>query len=108
MDLRGDPTKVLATLAQSFDLNTQQKALVSRLQDLIDLLSGREIPSVTLDLSLIRPFDYYTGIVFEVVSHQQRQLLGQGGRYDDLLAVYDTANTSENEGLSRYWLCAEY
>ena len=54
---------------------------------MVDLLEGH--PSVTLDLSLIQTFDYYTGIVFEVVSstHGQR-VLGQGGRYDQLLSLY--------------------
>ena len=89
MDLRGTPTNVLKTLANDFALNEHQQTLVDRLKRLIELLSSRNSPPVTLDLSLIRPFDYYTGIVFEVVSNQHSQLLGQGGRYDDLLAVYD-------------------
>jgi len=37
-----------------------------------------------LDLSLIQTLDYYTGIVFEV-SDIQTRILGQGGRYDQLL-----------------------
>ncbi len=103
MDLRGEPAAVLTKLATDFELDAQQQTLVDRLKSLIALLSAKrehavKLPSVTLDLSLIRPFDYYTGIVFEVVSRQRRQLLGQGGRYDDLLAVYDTASRSESKG----------
>ena len=98
MDLRGKPKAVLQKLANNFTLDEQQQTLVNRLDQLIELLNQRNVPALTLDLSLIRPFDYYTGIVFEVVSNQQRQLLGQGGRYDDLLAVYDTANTLEEKG----------
>ncbi|MEL7332406.1 MAG: ATP phosphoribosyltransferase regulatory subunit [Cyanobacteria bacterium J06560_2] len=99
MDLRGQPAEVLRTLTYDFQLNERQQALVGQLKDLIELLKTRNtLPKITLDLSLIRPFDYYTGIVFEVVSHQHKQLLGQGGRYDDLLAVYDTANDSESKG----------
>ncbi len=107
MDLRGEPAAVLAQLAAEFDLDKQQQALVDRLKALISLLNARreperensvKLPPMTLDLSLIRPFDYYTGIVFEIVSRQQRQLLGQGGRYDDLLAVYDTASDSAEKG----------
>jgi ATP phosphoribosyltransferase regulatory subunit len=39
---------------------------------------------------LIQPFDYYTGLVFEVVADtpQGRQVVGQGGRYDNLLGVF--------------------
>ncbi|MEO1619481.1 MAG: ATP phosphoribosyltransferase regulatory subunit [Cyanobacteria bacterium J06632_3] len=91
MDLRGEPAAVLEKLSQ-FDLSDEQKAIASQLKSLIELLGternlGIAVPSIILDLSLIRPFDYYTGIVFEVVGNGQR--LGQGGRYDELLSVYD-------------------
>ncbi|KPQ37734.1 MAG: ATP phosphoribosyltransferase regulatory subunit HisZ [Phormidesmis priestleyi Ana] len=86
--LRGEPATVLARLNE-FELDEQQQAIVDRLKSLIELLKANpSAPAVVLDLSLIRPFDYYTGIVFEVVSRSNRQL-GQGGRYDDLLAEYD-------------------
>jgi ATP phosphoribosyltransferase regulatory subunit len=47
-------------------------------------------PPLILDLSLIQTFDYYTGLVFEVVSPPELgcQVLGQGGRYDHLLGVF--------------------
>ena len=98
MDLRGEPGTVFAELA-AFDLDPEQQAIANRLKSLIELLSqerqqGVDVPAVVLDLSLIRPFDYYTGIVFEVVSSRQHQRLGQGGRYDDLLAVYDPSQES--------------
>jgi ATP phosphoribosyltransferase regulatory subunit len=45
---------------------------------------------LTLDLSLVQTFDYYTGLVFEVVSDTDtnQRVLGQGGRYDQLLGLY--------------------
>lgn len=96
MDLRGAPSEIFVKLAD-FDLNEEQRAIASQLKSLVDLLSvqrqkGIKIPSVILDLSLIRPFDYYTGIVFEVINSAQR--VGQGGRYDDLLSVYDPVPNS--------------
>ncbi|PSB67588.1 ATP phosphoribosyltransferase regulatory subunit, partial [filamentous cyanobacterium CCP1] len=36
----------------------------------------------------IQTIDYYTGIVFEVVSPSGQRILGQGGRYDHLLSLY--------------------
>lgn len=95
MDLRGEPKAVLAKLSE-LDLEADQQAIVFRLKSLIALFEqereqGIPVPPVILDLSLIRPFDYYTGIVFEIVSQRSRQTLGQGGRYDDLLALYDTS-----------------
>ncbi|MBE9075782.1 ATP phosphoribosyltransferase regulatory subunit [Romeria aff. gracilis LEGE 07310] len=86
MDLRGQPQAVLRSL-QAFDLDLDQQAIVSHLKGLVELFETVEqAPALILDLSLIRTYDYYTGIVFEVVG--QRRILGQGGRYDHLLGVY--------------------
>ncbi len=98
MNLRGAPSAVFTAIAD-FDLTSAQTAIVDRLKALIELLEtqrqqGVNVPAIVLDLSLIRPFDYYTGIVFEVVSSDRSQLLGQGGRYDKLLSVYDTRRDS--------------
>lgn len=97
LDLRGHPADVLQKVA-SLDLNTPQqiealshlKSLVSLLDECSSIQSGhsQHFPLI-LDLSLIRTFDYYTGTVFEVVSDtEQAQILGQGGRYDQLLGLY--------------------
>ena len=102
MSLRGDPKTVLTKL-NSISLTDAQKEIVDRLSSLVDLLHleqshGTPIPPIVFDLSLIRPFDYYTGIVFEIASGASKQTLGQGGRYDELLAVYDTRDTQAAKG----------
>ncbi|MEM6449122.1 MAG: ATP phosphoribosyltransferase regulatory subunit [Cyanobacteria bacterium P01_D01_bin.105] len=102
MSLRGEPATVLIKLSQ-LDLTDEQSEIVNRLKSLIELLSleesqGTNLPPIVLDLSLIRPFDYYTGIVFEIASDNSKQMLGQGGRYDELLAVYDTRNHTDAKG----------
>ncbi|MEO1591541.1 MAG: ATP phosphoribosyltransferase regulatory subunit [Cyanobacteria bacterium J06632_22] len=89
LDLRGAPKQVLTTVSQ-FDLSDEQRQRVGNLKSLIELLE-QVMPKdlrMTLDLSLIQPFDYYTGIVFEVISADAREVLAQGGRYDDLLSLY--------------------
>ncbi len=91
LDLRGNPDRVLAKLA-TLDLDDRHQATISNLQALVKLLtasSPHPLPLV-LDLSLIQTFDYYTGIVFEAVSitNDNAHVLGQGGRYDRLLALY--------------------
>jgi ATP phosphoribosyltransferase regulatory subunit len=91
MDLRGKPEDVLQRVsALVFDKN--QRNAVNNLKSLTELLQ-ESLPnagSIVLDLSLIRTFDYYTGIVFEVVSQTSigQIVLGQGGRYDQLLGLY--------------------
>lgn len=87
LDLRGDPAQVLQKVAQ-LSLDPPQHETVANLKSLVEVLTPH--PSVTLDLSLIQTFDYYTGVVFEVVSDAEsgQRVLGQGGRYDQLLGLY--------------------
>jgi ATP phosphoribosyltransferase regulatory subunit len=92
LDLRGRPADVLQQVS-SLDLDEPQRAIVNRLKALMELLQASALspiplPSLVLDLSLIQPIDYYTGIVFEVVGPSGRRVLGQGGRYDQLLGLY--------------------
>jgi ATP phosphoribosyltransferase regulatory subunit len=90
-DLRGRPEDVLQKVA-SLNLDSAEQRIVNQLKSLIELLnesSPTPIPLI-LDLSLVQTFDYYTGIVFEVVSDTDtnQRVLGQGGRYDQLLGLY--------------------
>lgn len=97
LDLRGQPEDVLQALG-TLDLGPGGQESLNRLKSLVALL--REVPPahgevtyrppLILDLSLIQTFDYYTGLVFEVVSPPELgcQVLGQGGRYDHLLEVF--------------------
>ncbi|NJL38563.1 MAG: ATP phosphoribosyltransferase regulatory subunit [Leptolyngbyaceae cyanobacterium SM1_4_3] len=106
LDLRGHPADVLQRVS-SLNLDDSQRATVSALKSLMEVLQATfeaaelgamrssspvEViaPSLILDLSLIQTFDYYTGIVFEVVGDAAtgRRVLGQGGRYDQLLGIY--------------------
>lgn len=100
-DLRGRPADVLQRVA-TLDLDASQQESLENLKSLIDLLgdysasssktdsSPNQHNTLILDLSLIQPIDYYTGIVFEIVSETDtgQRILGQGGRYDRLLSLY--------------------
>ncbi|MDB9537565.1 ATP phosphoribosyltransferase regulatory subunit [Dolichospermum planctonicum CS-1226] len=90
LDLRGDSQEVLEKVS-SLHLEPDQHEAINNLKSLVELLEGK-FPLI-LDLSLIQTIDYYTGIVFEVVSdtvntNTQAQVLGRGGRYDQLLGLY--------------------
>ncbi|MFM5902309.1 MAG: ATP phosphoribosyltransferase regulatory subunit [Dolichospermum sp.] len=87
LDLRGDSREVLEKVS-SLHLEPDQQEAINNLKSLVELLEGK-FPFI-LDLSLIQTIDYYTGIVFEVVSdtNSQAQVLGRGGRYDQLLGLY--------------------
>jgi ATP phosphoribosyltransferase regulatory subunit len=96
MDLRGRPQDVLQAVSQ-LPLTPEQQAIVNELKSLVELLDrAKPDAPVILDLSLVQSFDYYTGIVFEVVVNtpQGRQVVGKGGRYDNLLGVFDPKGRS--------------
>ena len=49
--------------------------------------------SVTIDLTLARGLNYYTGIIFEVkAKNVQIGSIGGGGRYDDLTGLFGVPN----------------
>ncbi|MBW4555341.1 MAG: ATP phosphoribosyltransferase regulatory subunit [Trichormus sp. ATA11-4-KO1] len=89
MDLRGDSADVLQKVS-SLGLDAEQQEIVNNLKSLVELLKSEGEFPLILDLSLIQTIDYYTGIVFEVVSDtgSQARVLGRGGRYDKLLGLY--------------------
>ncbi|MEL4897382.1 ATP phosphoribosyltransferase regulatory subunit [Crocosphaera sp. Alani8] len=90
-NLRGKPEDVLSKVL-NLSLDETGKNCLNNLKSLIDLVhnSASQPLPLTLDLSLIQTFDYYTGITFKVIeqTNNKLQTLGQGGRYDQLLGVY--------------------
>jgi histidyl-tRNA synthetase len=65
-------------------------ASVKELQKLMRLLDGSGITNAVFDITLMRGFDYYTDIVFEVFDNNpenNRSMFG-GGRYDGLVGLF--------------------
>lgn len=59
---------------------------LEQLYDFVDKLSLSGY--LNFDLSLLRNFDYYTGVVFEAFATELGYLLCGGGRYDNLIQKY--------------------
>jgi len=60
------------------------------LKKLIEMLKDARVPNVTFDITIMRGFDYYTGIVFEMFDNKpdnNRSMMG-GGRYDGLVGLF--------------------
>lgn len=60
------------------------------LKKLIDMLGDVRVPNVVFDITIMRGFDYYTGIVFEIFDKHpdnNRSMMG-GGRYDGLVGLF--------------------
>lgn len=62
----------------------------TELEGFIEALKERGMTNVIFDPSIVRGFDYYTGIVFEAFdtnTENPRAIFG-GGRYDNLIALF--------------------
>lgn len=70
------------------DLKNSQA--VKEVQALFTLLGEHQITTVTFDIALMRGFDYYTDIVFEVfdLAPENNRAMFGGGRYDGLVGAY--------------------
>ncbi|HEU5424358.1 MAG TPA: histidine--tRNA ligase [Nitrolancea sp.] len=89
--LRGEPAEVLAELRQRLAGLDEAQAGVSDLDLIFGYLRdmGANPSQYTLDLSLARGLDYYTGPVFEAVVEEPKiGSLGGGGRYDGLIGTF--------------------
>jgi len=87
--------QTLATIVRAKNLHELPEELqahesVKDLLSFLDKLKARGIENTAFEISLVRGFDYYTGIVFELYDTSpanNRSLFG-GGRYDDLVSIF--------------------
>lgn len=63
---------------------------VLEIKELQEKLAEIEIKNAVFSPTLMRGFDYYTGIVFEIfdTNPENRRAIFGGGRYDDLLSIF--------------------
>lgn len=79
-------TKQLHHLPEVIREHESAKELAS----LMAMLKEARITNVVFDITVMRGFDYYTGIVFEMFDHNpenNRAMMG-GGRYDGLVGLF--------------------
>ena len=67
-----------------------ESSAVKEVQQLFTLLREQGVTSAVFDIALMRGFDYYTGIVFEVFDNHpdNRRAMFGGGRYDGLVGLF--------------------
>ncbi|MBN1299345.1 MAG: ATP phosphoribosyltransferase regulatory subunit [Actinobacteria bacterium] len=59
------------------------------LSGICSLLKELELDNyLSIDLSVLRDFDYYSGLIFEIYCPGVAELLGSGGRYDGLIKKF--------------------
>lgn len=106
--LRADVTRLLDRRAKLDDFPERLSALIEKMKTdaLLDQLARTtsskyleelrrqlellDVHNMTVDTSITRGFDYYTGMVFEVfdTDESNRRSLFGGGRYDNLLGLF--------------------
>jgi histidyl-tRNA synthetase len=82
---RSDPLKAIEEATDSLVAEEKEKLI-----GLISAFHARGMTNVVFDPEIVRGFDYYTGIVFEVYDtnpENPRAILG-GGRYDGLVQMF--------------------
>lgn len=81
---------VNAGTVDELPVELSQITAVTQLKDLFDHLQKSGVTNVRFDVTLMRGFDYYTGMVFEVFDlhpDNNRSMFG-GGRYDGLVGLF--------------------
>jgi histidyl-tRNA synthetase len=62
---------------------------VREIEYILDNCNSLGVSNITVDFSLARGLNYYTGIIFEVTANTvQMGSIGGGGRYDDLTGLF--------------------
>ncbi len=86
---------------------------VAELQFIVDTIEkiGLQSAILTLDVTLARGLNYYTGAIFEVVTNKVKMgSIGGGGRYDDLTSIFglkDLSGIGISFGLDRIYIVLE-
>ncbi|MEN3202375.1 MAG: ATP phosphoribosyltransferase regulatory subunit [Atribacterota bacterium] len=80
---------LLENLAPLFPENEKWQKAIQELLDTWAILEDFELSEyLSVNIGLVRDFDYYTGIIFEGFSPQVGYPLLAGGRYDELFQIF--------------------
>lgn len=82
--------KSLADMPESI----RESKAMREIQILFTLLKENNVTNARFDVSLMRGFDYYTDVVFEIfdTDEQNNRALFGGGRYDGLVSLFGVEN----------------
>jgi len=97
LSIEGDTFQKLSAAENLFQDNTTAKKGLEEIYFLINYSQQSQISNlkseITIDFTLARGLNYYTGIIFEVkAKNVQMGSIGGGGRYDDLTGTFDVPN----------------
>ncbi|MCL5245417.1 histidine--tRNA ligase [Cellulophaga sp. 20_2_10] len=112
--LSGTNTEQLQILAELLKDSKEGAKGVEELTFIIDAVEklGLQSANLTIDVTLARGLNYYTGAIFEVGAPAGVKMgsIGGGGRYDDLTGIFglkDVSGVGISFGLDRIYLVLE-
>jgi len=87
LNISGSNKEKLSTLQNMFANNETAKKGIEEISFIIDNLKSSNL---TIDFTLARGLNYYTGIIFEATAPAEVKMgsIGGGGRYDDLTGLF--------------------
>ena len=90
LGIDGDNTEKLNKIKELVGTTITGVKGIEELEYILNYLpSANSIQSLSIDLTLARGLNYYTGIIFEVkAKNVQMGSIGGGGRYDDLTGLF--------------------
>jgi histidyl-tRNA synthetase len=94
LSVSGSNIEKLTQIGALFTSNPSGAKGIEELQWVLDYsVAADQASSLTIDLTLARGLNYYTGIIFEVKAlGAQMGSIGGGGRYDDLTGLFGVPN----------------
>jgi len=97
ISISGKPEKVLEELSEAFGRNEKVLQAINHLSEMLNFINNRQ--RVSIELSLVRGLDYYTGPIFEYIVEQPKiGSIAGGGRYDNLIEIYTGKHTPSTGG----------
>lgn len=113
-DFTGTNSENLTSLENMLQGSEEGLKGVEELRFIVDSIEalGLQSASLTLDVTLARGLNYYTGAIFEVAAPEGVKMgsIGGGGRYDDLTGIFglkDVSGVGISFGLDRIYLVME-
>lgn len=112
--LSGENSEQLEALRQMLSQSEEGSAGVEELSFIVETIEsmGLQSAKLSIDVTLARGLNYYTGAIFEVAPPQGVAMgsIGGGGRYDDLAGIFglkDVSGVGISFGLDRIYLVLE-
>ncbi|HRP57129.1 histidine--tRNA ligase, partial [Agriterribacter sp.] len=94
LDIDGDNTEKINKIKELLGTTIAGVKGIEELEYILNYLpSVNSTQQLSIDFTLARGLNYYTGVIFEVkAKNVQMGSIGGGGRYDDLTGLFDVPN----------------